>query len=334
MPNPSSLVVDQHFVPQFYLRRFVNADGFLERLVLPTATVLKDPKSPKAECNDVFFYGAETGVADETSQHIEEFWKLFEDAIAPELDAIEERVVSDQQMSPHDIDVLAHLAAMLWLRTPHFRETLNHNMGNLEKQMFQHRAAYPGYTDHIWQVAKEKRPDMTREEADGIRQFILDGRYDMGFNNVMHHRMMVTAFEGFGNMFYGAKWRFYIANGDRMFVTSTAPCIEVFPEQIGFYGPSFYCRKHLFPLSPRVLVEAMNPSRPGKRVKRERVTEAQVFDFNLQQANWSYMAKTPQYSRCYAPRKRELQELVSWRDQNGAGALLRLVARKAVLGQS
>ncbi len=165
---------------------------------------------------------------------------------------------------------------------------------------------------------KHEYPNLTPKEAEEVREFILGGEYDVTFNNVGHLQMMVSSFEGFRNLFYGAKWRFYITSGQRQFVTSTSPCIEVFPPKRNFfYGPTFFCRKRFFPLSPTVLVEAMNPMQSGKRAKRKRVQDEEVLDFNIQQANWSHIEDQPQYSRCYAPRKKELEELLKFYNSTG-----------------
>jgi hypothetical protein len=311
MTKEKQVVSDQHFVPQFYLRRFTNEDGLLERLVLPTATVLQTAKRPKVECYDEFFYAVKTGVQDEASQYVEDFWGQIEDFVSPHLDEVERQVVENEQVTEHSLSMLAHLASMLWMRTPHFRRMLEHNTSKFEKQLFQHRASNPDFSNYLIQTIGEKYPDLTYDEAEEIRNFILEGRYDIKFSNAAHIRLMVESFEGFRNLFYGAKWRFYIASGDSIFVTSTSPCIEVFPPKKDvFYGPTFFCRKHFFPLSPWVLVEAVSPFLPGKRAKRKRVTDEDVLDFNLQQANWSHIEDEPQYSRCYAPRKEELEELV------------------------
>jgi hypothetical protein len=333
MSDQKQVVKDQHFVPEFYLRRFTNGDGFIERLVLPTAEVLSRPVSPKAEANDLFFYGEKTGVEDEISQDVEDFWKSVEDFVAPHLDEVEQQIVANQQLSSHDVAIVAHLAAMLWMRTPHFRETLNHNMGNLEKQVRQHHAADPRYTDHLIKIAEKTGKKLTQKKAEELRQFILGGEYNLGYSNVQHLQFMVTNFEGFRNMFYGAKWRFHLISGERQFVTSSAPCIEVFPERRNsFYGPNFYERGHFLPLSPNILAEAINPFSSGKRIKRKRINDNAVLTYNLQQANWSYISDAPQYSRCYASRKQELEELVKWRDQNGGHAVLRMVASRVMRG--
>lgn len=334
MPEEKQITKDQHFVPAFYLRRFTNGDGFLERLVLPTAQILSKPKRPESEAKDLFFYGANTGIEDEASQQIEEFWQGIEDFIAPRLDELTKRITANLQLTPIDEEIIALLSAMLWMRTPYFRETMNKNIGDFEKQLYQMRAGNPAYTEQLMEIAKASGKELSQEKAEELRKFILEGRYAMKFNNIPHLQFMVGELEGFRNLFSAAKWRFYIADSSRQFVTSSAPCIEVFPEPRNFaYGPSFYQRKHFIPLSPNVLAEAISPFGPGKRVKRRRVTDDEVLDYNLQQANWSCMFDKPRYSRCYATRKQELEELVAYRVQNGGEAILRAVARNAVQGE-
>ncbi len=313
MSNQKQIVTDQHFVPQFYLKRFVNPDGLLERLVLPTATILSKAKSPKAECNEAFFYATKTGIKDEVSQHVEDFWGQIEDFISPNLDEVERQITNNEQLTEHNLTMLAHLASMLWMRTPHFRKMLEHNMSNFEKQIYKLRASNPDFAKNLIETLKDKRSELTLEKAEEVREFILGGEYDITFNNAVHLQLMVSSFEGFRNLFYNAKWRFYIAKGKRRFVTSSVPCVEIFPqERKSFYGPTFYCRKHFFPLSPTIMIEAINPLLAGKRVKRKCITDEDVFDLNIQQANWSYIENEPQYSRCYAQRKQELEELVEF----------------------
>lgn len=333
MAEQKPKVAKQHFVPQFYLRRFINVEGQLERLELEGAKLLSQPKSPSAECVEQYFYAVETGKEDEISQEIEDFWKSIEDFVAERLDDVEQKIVKNQQLDDEDIFVFANLGAMLWMRTPMFRETLNHNMATFEKQLYQRQASSPDYVEHIMRFSEETGAGLTREKAEEIRQFIVDGKYKMSFNNVMHLRMIASAFEGFRNMFANAKWRFYIANGSRRFVTSTSPCIEVFPERKGFYGPSFYEREKFFPLSPHVLAEIKMPLLPGKRVKRKTIDDTTVLEYNRQQANWSSLPGS-RHSRCYANRTKELEELAKIHEENRNPELLKLLARSVVRNRS
>jgi len=49
-------VINQHYVPRFYLKLFANADGRLETLDLKKKIVCKKPYSTKQICSDTYFY--------------------------------------------------------------------------------------------------------------------------------------------------------------------------------------------------------------------------------------------------------------------------------------
>ncbi len=325
-------VAKQHFVPKFYLSRFTNPQGLLERLELESGTLMTKPTSPSSECVEQYFYAVETGKEDEVSQEIEEFWKVQEDYVGERLGGVEQRIVEGHHLDDGDIFVLASLGAMLWMRTPMFRETMNFNIGKLEKQLYQRRASLPEYTDEIMKFSDFSGLGFTREKAEKLRQFILDGKYSVSFNNVPHLQLIVSAFENFRNMFGHAKWRLYVTGGSRRFVTSTSPCIEIFPERKGFYGPSFYDRQKLFPISPKVLAEIQLPLMPGKKTKRRMVDNAWILEHNIKQANWSILPGAR--SRCYANRIVELEELVEIRKEVENPELLKLIARHAINKQS
>lgn len=323
--------IRQHFVPQFYLRRFANQDGLIERLDLPTATVLGNPASPKSECHDAFFYALETGKEDEMSQIIEDFWKALEDEIGGRMHILERHIVGNEPLTEEDHETLANLGAMLWMRTPYFRETINHNSANLQKQLTQLRASSPQYTEDLMRIAQKAGKPMTREEAEKVRKFAQDGRYHITFNNALHLRFISQSFGGFTNLFYGGKWRFYIAGGEKQFVTSTSPCIEVVPERVGFYGADFYARKKFIPISPQVLAALERPEFPGKVFKRKTIDDEAVRMFNLQHANRAYTNKT-KYARCYGSRTDELNDLVRLYHSNGNGTIIKNIVKSFLQG--
>ena len=300
------IVVKQHFVPVAYLRRFTNAQGMLERSEIETGKVLSLAKAPSSECVIPFFYGEETGVKDEISQQVESFWQELEDSVSKHLDDIERAIVTYQSLPEEYVYVLAVLGTMLWMRTPHLRETINKSYAKFDKELNQRMASYPQYTKNIIRALKETGEEASQERAEKIRQEILQGDFKKTYDNSMH-LSLIEDFKGYNNMFFGAKWRFYIAAGSRQFITTSAPCIEVFPKIKNFYGPTFYERKHLFPLSPKVMCEIQAPWLPGKRVKRSSVNDDEVLAYNMQHGNWSHVPG--QHSRCYASRKKELEEL-------------------------
>lgn len=326
-------VKNQHFVPQFYLKRFAGTDGLIERLDLSIPKVLSLPKAPSAESVELFFYAAKTGQEDQISQDIEDFWKDIEDYVGDKIDEVEHNIVQNKELTFENLNVLANLGAMLWMRTPMFRETMNFNMGKIEKQMVQMQASSPQYAKQILAMCEKQNIPMTQKRAEEIRQFALDGKYDVTFsNNVLHLQVMISSFESFRNMFGNAKWRFQIAGGNKHFVTSTAACIEIFPEVKGFYGHGFYERPKSFPLSPLVQARIESPSKKGKKFKRKTITDNEVFEENVKQAEWSYIPNN-KFSRCYARRKDELEELARFHEKCSPESSLRAIMRVATIGR-
>lgn len=114
----------QHFVSQFYLRKFVNSAGELEVLDVPQRKIL-EPRTPKAVCYEEFFYGAATGKLDEVSQQIEKLFQQMEDSIAKQLDPIIAKLLNYSQIDDEEKWLIAFLMSMLWIRGPAMREQIN-----------------------------------------------------------------------------------------------------------------------------------------------------------------------------------------------------------------
>jgi hypothetical protein len=67
----SQLTKDQHFVPEFYLRRF-SLNGMIVALDLPAGRILK-PRPYQSVCYATFFHAQQTGVQDDLSQLVEDW---------------------------------------------------------------------------------------------------------------------------------------------------------------------------------------------------------------------------------------------------------------------
>ena len=66
------IVVEQHYIPQFYLKQFEDSNHLIQRLDVK-ANKIMEPKGKKGICFDKFFYALETGVEDEVSQVVEKW---------------------------------------------------------------------------------------------------------------------------------------------------------------------------------------------------------------------------------------------------------------------
>jgi len=118
---------NQHFVPQFYLRRFLNQNNEVEVLDLKLMKCAK-PRGTRKICYAEFFYGIETGIPDDTSQKIEGFFQKIEDFVANNLDSTIDRILNNKQVESDDKMLIAYLMSMLWIRGQEMRKQI-HRMG-------------------------------------------------------------------------------------------------------------------------------------------------------------------------------------------------------------
>src|ERR1017187_10095598 len=107
----NSMTKNQHFVPQFYLRRFLNQNNVVEALDLNLMKCV-NPKGTRKICSAEFFYGIETGIPDETSQKIEGWFQKMETFISQNLDSIVEKILNNKQIEVADKWIVAFLMSM------------------------------------------------------------------------------------------------------------------------------------------------------------------------------------------------------------------------------
>lgn len=293
----------QHFVPKFYLKRFAEPQGFLQVFDVKKRALL--PQRPYGGvCYSSFFYAAKTGKADEMAQLIETWLGEIENYIATRLPPIIEKLLNYDHIDEDDRYTVAVLLSMLWLRTPGMREQLN----RMEEQ----------FTKKIMGVNPEVMVDkyiaetgrvMSAEQRNLLIETYKEGRYKMTFSNVQHIRFMVDALgfgeKGFANMFYGEKWKVYIAKGNERFITSGNPVVEWFRPPVGFYGRSFLDRTHYLALTPEIMIELTYP-RGSTKVKRKTLFADQ--NVLVRMLNIVIAAHAPEHA--YSGEKARLQILL------------------------
>ena len=101
----TQITENQHFVPQFYLKRF-SKKGQIQVFDVRAKRIGR-PSSCKKECYEKFFYAAENGVRDEISQAFEDVFCRIEDVSAKALRGVIERAVA-QHLTNGDLDELAY----------------------------------------------------------------------------------------------------------------------------------------------------------------------------------------------------------------------------------
>ena len=120
------------------------------------------------------------------------------------------------------------------------------------------------------------------------------GDYNVKVNNAHHLKFMTETMgvggPGFTNMFFGQRWRIYIAKGRKRFITSDTPVIEWWNPPESFYGASFLERNKYFALTPKILIELTWPV-GSEKVRRKTLFESDdnvVAMFNILLASRSH----------------------------------------------
>ena len=255
----------QHFVPQFYLKNFADAQGKLQALDIKNKRI-GNPHPYQSFRYEHYFYAVETGVPDEVSQYVEQWLNQIESRVALELPRIIGDIVGYKHIHDDDRYILAALMSLLWLRSPGMRKQLNAMHTDLTKQMMRFYAP-----ERVGRFAEETDADLSQLERRKIVEMMKSGSYDLQFNNAQHLRFMMESLgygePGFTNMFFGMNWKIYLGRGSECFITMDSPVIEWFLPPQTFYGASFLERSKYFSLTPEILLELTYPVTPRKATR-------------------------------------------------------------------
>jgi hypothetical protein len=265
--NPTS---KQHFVPQFYLKRFADEKKFLQVLDLKNWRI-GSPRPYPSVGYEHYFYAAETGIPDEVSQHIEGWLQVYESIISNELPNIITKILNYEHIDDDDRYILSALMCMLWLRSPQMRDHLHKMDEDMTKKIM---SMY--VPQRVDAYIKENNKEMSEEQRKKLIENFENKTYNLKFNNAQHLKFMTENFgfgsPGFTNLFFGHKWKIYIARGKQRFVTTDSPVVEWWLPPETFYGRTFLERNKYFALTPEIFIE-LTYSRETVKVKRETIFE-------------------------------------------------------------
>lgn len=306
----TNITKKQHYVPKFYLRRFSDHLGKLQVLDIMNHR-LGAPKHCSAVAYSHYFYAVETGIPDEASQHVEQWLQQFENVIAQEIQGIIHRILNCEHIDETDHHILAVFMCMLWLRSPNMRDQLNMIQEDVMKQIM--KFYVPESVDrHI----ETTEVSMSDEERADLIHTMETGSYNLRFNNKQHLKFMTENLgfvgSGFANLFFGQKWKIYIARGKERFITSDAPVVEWCPPRQSFYGPTFLERNKYFALTPEIFIELTYPIGSDK-VKRKTLFERE--DHTVAVFNRLIVDHAHEFA--YASNRKPLDDLISGHETPG-----------------
>ena len=226
---------NQHFVPQFYLRRFLNQNNVVEVLDLNLMKCV-NPKGTKKICCAEFFYGIETGIPDETSQKIEDWFQKMEGFISDNLDSIVGKFLDNKQIEIEDKWIVAFLMSMLWIRGQEMRKQIHRITEETTKWMIEQE--YSIRPDKLFdEYEKNRGVTISPELRKKIQEIMVNKEYEIKPDNTMHLKNLENI-KGFANLFYHQYWTVYISKVSSKFATTDNPLAIKFPKAQRFSWPN------------------------------------------------------------------------------------------------
>lgn len=231
------------------------------------------PRGPKGICHDEFFYGIETGKADEISQNIEKALKIIEDALSKDIPTFITNIMEGNQISHDEKWNIAALMSLLWVRGPVMRSQINNTSEDMMKQMLAYMFSGPIGDDIITRANEESGVEITEDIKDAYKKMMQEGEFSVKFNNCLHLGMF-KEMTGYANLFNAQHWTVHISKASKKFITSDNPVAMHIPKRAGWYGPTFLERTHYFSLTPEICIQARYASNKcGKNLVRKTLFE-------------------------------------------------------------
>lgn len=262
--------VKQHYVPQFYLRQWTDANGgFYPAEVIqrqpPEVKIFPNKSNPRPFCFENFFYAQRTGEADEMSQEVEKTFTEIEGFFSQELPGIEKRILNNEHISDSDKYCLAQCMTFLHFRGKKYLDESKRMTSEMTKKMLQMHLSFADKDPQMQRLLEEHQ--LTKEQ---MIESLEGDKITIDLGNA-HHLQILKDMEGFSNLLYAKFWRILISR-EGHFITSDAPYIDN-PLSQHFFGNDFLSREQSFILSPKVMIFAQYPKNEcGKKIIRRDLT--------------------------------------------------------------
>ena len=157
------LTEEQHFVPKFYLRKFVNRKGEVEILDCKRNEITKS-RGVDGICYESYFYGLETGQPDEVSQEVEKSFQVLENGLAKDLDKIIPSLLNNEQITEDRKWLISLLMSMNWTRGPVMRRMMNRMQEDVIKHMAGFHFSHPILVKKLFDKFDQERGETTSPE--------------------------------------------------------------------------------------------------------------------------------------------------------------------------
>ncbi len=279
--KPEQVTEDQHYVPQFYLKQWLDETGGfypvkIEQKIPPKLKIFDKKSDQSRFCYENFFYAQHTGVEDEVSQVIEKKFAEIEAIFSNELPVLEKKILNNEQITENEKYHLAECMIFLHFRGKKYLDQSKKMTDEVTKQMMKHWVHYIDKDPKS--KAKMEELGLTKEQ---MVEYVNKGEFTVDYGNV-HHLRIMDDMRGFCNILSAKYWKVYISRKGE-FITTDAPYLDM-PTSTHFYGNDFLSREQSFVLSPRVIILAIYPKNEhGKKFARKDITgdRARIQQINI-----------------------------------------------------
>jgi uncharacterized protein DUF4238 len=255
-------MAEHHYVPQFYLREFLDPASVGTRSpwlwVAKLETRKVSRRSPHNVAKRASYYSIPGQRSAVETEAVERLFSQMEDAAAP---IVRKLNGGAEMLGGQEWADLRYFAAFLALRTPAVRTQFEQFLGDVADMMLKTSASHPAHFTEMWQKAHPDRTD-TPEEIERMRQRLLESDFKIRARPILS---LKAAFDGVNSAVYPAftRMRWVILRSstpDTYFLTSDTPVSWVDPTP----RPAFYAGHGLamanaevsFPVGPRVCLFA------------------------------------------------------------------------------
>ena len=231
------ITASQHYVPQTYLKHFISPEAGKLCVFDKGINKFTPPKSPAAVAKEDYFYGEKTGVPDDVSQVMEEWFYPFENLLGTDYPKMLESLTLGRPLNYYEHIIICIVVAHLLVRGKGLRRKLANMLKSTAKQI------------------ENLIPNASSYE--NLSTFFSDD------NSI--HLLMQDEVKGFFNTMTHKKVRIWKATGTTQFITTDSPVAEFVSPYTKFdtsvyHGYGIAELLHTLALSPRFFVELYHPN--------------------------------------------------------------------------
>jgi hypothetical protein len=260
--------VRHHFIPQFYLQRFVDSKNphFIWIYRKDTGAIIKSSVKDTAVHEHYYSFKTEGGVRD--SQTLEKWFSKIEGRTS----ALFQKIFNKEILSDEEKSHFATFLALTLTRVPNYRENMIEKpTADLMRKMQEFMASNKDHWERHIKHMEEKTGQKFKISAEELRQYVLEGDYDIKVTNPDYSlSFMIENAQSVAPVFNAMKWAFFETSDDKYFLTSDNPLYYMDPtyKPGSFYGVGLMNRKLevTFPLSKNLMLLATWEGPEGYKV--------------------------------------------------------------------